>query len=110
MRKRVWYSHGKVIKDNFYCPFCDRFRTGRLIRDQYLWRVQLRCGHVRANLGLTQPYEELERKGYINTEYAPDPRYTAKVKRQYLDFFARRREMKDRDKAKELFASHTLIH
>lgn len=70
----------------------------------------MECGHVRANLGLTQPYEELERKGFINTEYDPDPRYIAKVKQQYLDFFARRRELKNREKAHELFASHTLIH
>jgi len=110
MSKRVWFSHGKVIKNGFYCAFCDRFRTGRLIRDQYLWRVHLFCGHVRANLGLTQPYEELERKGYINTKYAPDPRYLAKVKQQWLDFAARRRELGDRAKAEDLFASHSLVH
>jgi len=110
MANRVWFSHGKVLKDTFFCPFCTRFRTGRLIRDQYLWRVQLKCGHVRANLGLTQPYEELERKGYINTEYAPDPRYLAKVKQQWLDFAARHKELKDREKAEDLFTHYSLIH
>lgn len=107
---RVLFSHGKVIKDGFFCPFCDRHRTGRLIRDQYLWRVQLKCGHVRANLGTTQPYEELERKGFINTQYEEDPRYTAKKRQAFLDFRARVDDHKNRQKAHELFASRTLIH
>ncbi len=110
MHKRVWFSHGKVIKNGFFCPFCNRHRTGRLIRDQFLWRVQMKCGHVRANLGLTQPAEELERKGYINTKYAPDPRYLAKVKQSWLDLANRRRALGAQAKAEDLFASHTLIH
>jgi hypothetical protein len=110
MKKRVFFSHGKILKDVFWCPWCDMRRTGRLIRDLYMWRVRMACGHVRANLGFTMPYEELERKGYINQNIGPDPRYLAKVKQEWLGFFAKRKDAKDRDKAFDLFSSHSVIH
>ena len=110
MKNRVWFSHGKVLKDFFYCPWCDMRRTGRIIRDLWYWRAVLACGHVRADMGLTQPYEELERKGYINKNIGPDPRYLAKVKQEWLAFFAKQKAAKDQGVAAELFTSHSVIH
>ena len=59
---------------------------------------------------MTQPFEELERKGFINQKGATDPRYLAKVKQEWLDFFARRQALKDQEKAEDLFSSHSLVH
>ena len=94
--KKVWFSHGKII-DGLFCPFCDRHRSGRLIRDRHLWRAILKCGHVRSNLGLTQPYEELERKGYINPEFKKDPRQIAKEKQAFREFMNEKREAYERE-------------
>lgn len=110
MSNRVWFAHGKVIENGFFCPFCDRMRTGRLIRDLYMWRANLSCGHVRGSLGLTMPYEELERKGYINQKGTPDPRYLAKVKQEWCAFFAKRREANNKEKYEDLFTAKSLIH
>src|SRR3990167_3475330 len=110
MKPRVWFAHGKIIENGFWCTWCSRNRTGRLIRDRCLWGVRLSCGHYRAEIGMTQPFEELERKGYINQKGTPDPRYLAKVKQEWLSFFAKRKAAKDRGEAAELFTSHSVIH
>lgn len=108
-KSRVWFYHGMIL-DGLFCPFCDRFRRARIIRDLYFWRAHFVCGHVRSNVGLTMPYEELERKGYINQKGTPDPRYLAKVKQEWLDFFERRKAIKGQARAEELFASKQIMH
>ena len=91
MQTRVWFSHGKII-EGMYCPWCDVRRSCRLIRDRHLWRGILKCGHVRANLGLTLPFEELVRKGYINQKFKEDPRFTARKKELFQGMMKRRDE------------------
>lgn len=93
MQKRVWFVHGRLYKKAFYCPYCDCHRTGRTIKETFRWRAILECGHVRAQLGLTLPFEELERKGYINQKYKEDPRFTARKKELFAG------AMKQRDEA-----------
>lgn len=50
------------------------------------------CGHVRPNIGLTLPFEELERKGYINQKFKEDPRFTLKKKELFAGAMKRRDE------------------
>lgn len=91
-KQRIWFVHGKIVEKGFYCPFCDRHRTGRIIKELYRWRAVLSCGHVRAQLGLTLPFEELERKGYINQKGSEDPRFTARKKALFAGAMKQREE------------------
>lgn len=91
MFKRIWYSHGKRI-EGVFCAFCDVRRSGRIIQETFRWRVLLKCGHV-VNRGTTLPWEELERKGYINYAHTEDPRYTAKKKQLFAGVMAKRAEV-----------------
>ena len=101
--KRVWFAHGKII-DGIYCAYCDVRRKCRLVRDRHLWRGILSCGHVRVNMGLTIPYEELERKGYINQKGSEDPRFTAHKKMLFDGVMAFREEVLKRRDVEERFA------
>ena len=74
-----------------------------------MWRGILSCGHVRNNLGFTLPYEELERKGYINYVGTEDPRFTARKKHLFAQAMAVKEEADERRRAKE-FASGRLVH
>lgn len=93
MQQRVWFTHGKIIKNAFYCAWCDCQRTGRVVKELFRWRVIMKCGHVRANVGFTLPPEELERKGYINQKGSEDPRFTAKKKQLFAEVMKRREEI-----------------
>ena len=94
MKPRIIYAHGKIVKDNFYCPWCDRKRTGKIIHECYKWRVNLSCGHV-VNRDYTLPVQELERKGLVNQpNKSEDPRFTAKKKQLFTEMMNRFEEAK----------------
>lgn len=61
-------------------------------------------------MGLTLPYEELERKGYINYDTPEDPRFTAKKKHLFRAAMAMREMALSKRRAKEEFASGRLVH
>lgn len=103
-KTRVWFRHGKVIENGFFCPWCDCYRTGRIIKETYRWRVRMNCGHVRANVGFTLPPEELERKGFINYQHSEDPRYTAKKRQDFLAFMAYRQHVLDQRRIQDTLA------
>lgn len=104
MQKRVWFAHGKII-DGIYCPYCDRHRTCRLIRETFRWRGLLSCGHVRAQIGLTLPYKELVRKGFINRQdTSEDPRSTARKKQLFYEAMSMRQKVLDEKRISEQLA------
>ena len=108
MPERIRFAHGKKV-NGFYCVFCDMQRPARIVRDRWQWRLEFKCGHVRADAGMVQPLEELQRKGYVNTpNNNPDPRYTAEVKRKWLDFIERAKAKKDFADMTDLFPTKSL--
>lgn len=105
-KSRVWFSHGKVIENGFFCPWCDCHRTGRIVKETYRWGVILKCGHVRRKIGYTLPPEELERKGFINYKGTEDPRYTARKKQEFLAFMAYRQHILDQRRIRNTLAGN----